>query len=193
MKTIAIRCLTSSLLVIGCGHGGARGPSVMEGKAAVGASVETKPTPQGAASSAAGEAFKKMFDDLMGMIPEGWSFQVDESVQPPGDLWMKTIVFIYFKSDCTVHFGPNGQDTRKEYPNLTLFFYRIEDRQKLAAIEEPTRELSSHCPMDLQFAVTKDFFIARSPCNRAFAEDESCNPPVEMLEKALLEHFGKSP
>jgi hypothetical protein len=193
MKTIAIHGLAACLFMMSCGCSSARGPSTKEVSSTFGPSAGAKPEKQGAFDAFADEAFMKMFAGLEKMLPEGWAMKVEEDVKPPGDLWMKTLAFIYFKNGCSVHYGVGGQDTRKVYANLTLHFYRIEDRQKLAALEEPYREVSSHCPMDMSFAVTQEFFIAKSPCNRAFSMDESCNPPVEKLEKILLEHFGKKP
>ena len=121
-------------------------------------------------------------------LPPGWSHEVRPGKYP---LWMVQVDFESPGIDCVIRFGRDGQQSRVEHPSLTLYFYKIEDREKLEKLEEPFMELSSRCPMDLLLAETSTYTIAVSPCHQAYTADKTCVPHRDEL-KATLKKFFES-
>ena len=129
---------------------------------------------------------------LAATLPPGWSYTIAQTDGPPGDLWSAKVTFENPALECVIRFGENGAESRTLHPRMELTFYRLEDAETLHASEEPFRLLSSHCPRDLLFAQTDEYFIALSPCDRVFAFDESCLLAAGRLEAAVRAFFDEA-
>jgi len=154
------------------------------------------PVAEVAATEVVGESGGGLAADLAGLadaMPAGWSYTIDD----PGDSSLPfraaEVTFDNPGLECVIRFGENQANSRTEQPRVTLFVYRTQDAQALQEAEEPFREISSHCPRDLRLAETAKYYIAVSPCDRAFAVDESCARAVEELEGALRTFFSQFP
>jgi hypothetical protein len=124
------------------------------------------------------------------VIHQGVDTSSTDAARAP-TLWSVTLELRKADPPCVIRFGADKSQRRSEQLQRRFYVYRPEDVPALRASEDRFRELSSHCPLDVEFAHTPRYFIAASPCGHTLTDDDAaCRQADLELESALRRHWG---
>ncbi len=137
-------------------------------------------------------------EGLQEALPRGWTVLIHQGVDTSSadaprapTLWSVTLELRKGDPSCVIRFGADKSQSRSEQLQRRFYVYRLQDLPALRASEDRFRELSSHCPLDVEFARTPRYFIASSPCAHTLTDDDpACREADLELESALRRYWG---